>query len=710
MLRIALALFLLCAWTTHTVSAQLATVRYTVVLTDGKRVPLYAQRLRDRDYVSFAELATTVFRNGVVEKDGNGVRWQGELMRSASSSFYLSRSNKSGVRIAQMPYPTLAIGEKTCVPLLPLCSAVETLGLFAVEIQGSTIVLHKLSEHSPSAVLLPARKTPPAERSELVEADDEDYGVAEEENGSPKDIMTGLTPPEDNHGDAEEEESASVLPSGTMGKALAPFKRYAASVGSSVPVKQKVVPPQTEPREQHTSAPADAGQPHGKKQPEATREAPQQPSRKKDELQPNRYILPRGLYRRELIEQPEKKDSSHSLLYDTGSTLQPGPPLAYTGGVLAPTVPVTALAVSAFSDADVRIVAMDVAVGRGTVAVEIQGNTAISQYQRPEWTGKSVVLRFPAARNAIAAKALRQLGAIAPLTSVQSEQRGSMLVYTLSFASSVAGCSYARKSPTALVFTIAIPTGDTNGGTVANSEAKRWALDVIVLDAGHGGKDVGAIGVSGKYEKDITLALVKKLGALLQQYMPSTRVVYTRSDDRFVELYRRGQIANEAGGKLFISIHCNSMPTKPHPANGCETYILRPGRNDDAVRVAERENSAIKFESNQKRYQKLTDEQFIVVNMAQSAFVKFSEKFGSLVQQEVSSSTPLADRGVNQAGFYVLVGASMPNILFEAAFLSNADDEHFITSAKGQDAIAEGLFNAIRLYAEQYEQMIKTQK
>jgi len=186
--------------------------------------------------------------------------------------------------------------------------------------------------------------------------------------------------------------------------------------------------------------------------------------------------------------------------------------------------------------------------------------------------------------------------------------------------------------------------------------------------------------------------------------------VYTRKDDRFVELYRRGQIANEAGGKLFISVHCNSMPSKPHPAKGFETYILRPGRNEDAVRVAERENDAIRFESNQKRYKALTDEQFIVVNMAQSAFVKFSEMFAAAVQDEVGKATSLASRGVNQAGFYVLVGASMPNILFETAFLSNKDDEKFINSERGQNAVARGLFNAIRIYADKYEQMIEGQK
>lgn len=692
MARVVLAFLFLFSWAVCAVPAQVTTVRYTVVLPDGKRVPLNAQRLHDRDYVPFSELATTFFRGGVVENNGSGILWKNEFIRSVSSSFYISRGNVSGVRIAQMPYPTLSIDQKTCVPFLPLCSAVETLGLFAVEIQGNTVVLHNLSKHSPSAVLLPSYAASEKSSRSAGKISDEEEDGAEEKYSSPKGIMTGGTLPEEEVDVAEE--PASVMVPENIGKALSPFKRSAASVGSATPTRQNAAP---------------VAVPQQVKSDTAQRA--QRPAKKKDEVQPNRYILPRGLYRRELMDEEEtRSDSLHSFFLDTSSKLQAGPPLAYVASASVPLLTIAEPTASVPLDGTISIVAMDATVGRGTVQIEVQGNAAINQYQRPEKNGRQVVLRFPSARNALSADVLKRLGTIAPLSSVRSEQRGNILVYTLAFTGDITECTYTRKSASVLLFTITTPTGSSSVGTVARNEAKRWALDVIVLDAGHGGKDVGAISISGKHEKDITLALVKKLGALIQEQMPSTKVVYTRTDDRFVELYRRGQIANEAGGKLFISIHCNSMPTKPHPAHGCETYILRSGRNEDAVRVAERENSAIKFESNQKRYKKLTDEQFIVVNMAQSAFVKLSEKFGSMVQQEVSAETPLADRGVNQAGFYVLVGASMPNILFESAFLSNADDEQFITSAKGQDDIVRGLFNAISLYAEQYEQMIKTQK
>ena len=166
----------------------------------------------------------------------------------------------------------------------------------------------------------------------------------------------------------------------------------------------------------------------------------------------------------------------------------------------------------------------------------------------------------------------------------------------------------------------------------------RWKMDVVVIDAGHGGKDGGAVGVNGTREKDVTLAIALKLGNMIEEELDAT-VVYTRKRDEFIELYRRGQIANESEGKLFISIHCNSTPQKPSQATGFESYILRPGKTDRAIAIAERENSVIEFEANPKRYQKLTEENFILVAMAQSAYVKFSELFAGLVQEELAKKT-----------------------------------------------------------------------
>jgi N-acetylmuramoyl-L-alanine amidase len=236
---------------------------------------------------------------------------------------------------------------------------------------------------------------------------------------------------------------------------------------------------------------------------------------------------------------------------------------------------------------------------------------------------------------------------------------------------------------------------------------KRWKLDVIVIDAGHGGGDPGAIGVSRVREKDVTLGVALKLGKFIEKSFKGVKVVYTRKTDMFVELYRRGQIANEASGKLFISIHCNSMRRKPHVMNGFEIYLLRPGRTEEAVRIAERENAVIKLEKGyEKRYQELTEENFILVTMAQSAHMKYSERFAEILEEEMGNHLSIADDGVKQAGFLVLVGASMPNVLLETGYLSNRKEEKFLKSKVGQEKIAEAIYLAVKKYKSEYEKAL----
>lgn len=239
-------------------------------------------------------------------------------------------------------------------------------------------------------------------------------------------------------------------------------------------------------------------------------------------------------------------------------------------------------------------------------------------------------------------------------------------------------------------------------------ERGKWKLDVIVIDAGHGGKDVGAIGVKRTQEKDIALSVALKVGRLIQKQLRGVRVVYTRTTDDFVELYRRGQIANEAGGKLFVSIHCNSMPRKPHPTNGFEIYLLRPGKTEHALQIAERENSVVQFEEGyEKRYQELTEENFILLTMAQSAYMKYSEQFAEILQSQMEVHSGLENQGVKQAGFYVLVGASMPNVLVETGYLSNRSDERVLKSQSGQQKIAQAIFNGVKRYKQEYEKTLE---
>jgi len=242
-----------------------------------------------------------------------------------------------------------------------------------------------------------------------------------------------------------------------------------------------------------------------------------------------------------------------------------------------------------------------------------------------------------------------------------------------------------------------------------NSHKEKWDMDVIVIDAGHGGKDGGALGVNGTKEKDVNLAVALKLGELIKKNMQDVKVVYTRSGDYFVELYKRGKIANEKNGKLFISIHCNSAKKKPSEANGFEVYLLRPGRTKEAIAIAEVENSVIEYEDNPGRYQQLTDENFILVSMAHSSYMKYSEKFSELLNNHFGKKLSLASRGVKQAGFYVLVGASMPSVLIETGLLSNNSDAKYLASKKGQNEIAESIFNAVKDYKLHYEKMMESE-
>lgn len=238
-----------------------------------------------------------------------------------------------------------------------------------------------------------------------------------------------------------------------------------------------------------------------------------------------------------------------------------------------------------------------------------------------------------------------------------------------------------------------------------------WNFDAVVIDAGHGGKDPGAIGTNSVREKVINLKIALKLGGMIKEQMPDVNVIYTRDDDTFVELYKRGKIANENNGKLFISIHCNSMGKKKSGTRGFEVYLLRPGKTQQAIEIAEFENSVISYEDNPDRYQKLTDENFILVTMAHSAYMRYSEKFSDLLNRNWSNVvTGIPSRGVKQAGFYVLVGASMPGVLIETGFLSNSKDEEYLNSERGQKDIANAILKSIKEYRGYYTEQLEKER
>lgn len=225
------------------------------------------------------------------------------------------------------------------------------------------------------------------------------------------------------------------------------------------------------------------------------------------------------------------------------------------------------------------------------------------------------------------------------------------------------------------------------------SEKEKWEFKTIVIDAGHGGKDPGAVGYKGTKEKDIALDVAKRLEKKLAKNM-KVKIVMTRDEDIFLRLSERTKIANESNGSLFISIHTNAAEDRR--ASGFETFLIGQNKNEAAVRVAARENAVLELEGSTGK--KLTDEDLIKATIAQSAFASKSEQFASLVQKEIKKRVQSKDRGVKQAGFYVLMGASMPNVLVELGFISNPSEEKKLRSPQYRDQLATAIYRAVEQY------------
>tara|TARA_B100000470_G_scaffold141846_1_gene109984 strand:+ start:404 stop:1573 length:1170 start_codon:yes stop_codon:yes gene_type:complete len=224
-------------------------------------------------------------------------------------------------------------------------------------------------------------------------------------------------------------------------------------------------------------------------------------------------------------------------------------------------------------------------------------------------------------------------------------------------------------------------------------EKNKWEFNTIIIDPGHGGKDPGSIGYKGTKEKDITLDVAKRLAKKIQKNL-KVKTILTRDEDVWMRLQDRTRLANDKNGRLFISIHANSVEDRR--ASGFETYMIGTNKNAAAVRTAARENAALDLEGTNSA--KLTDEDLITATMAQSGFAKQSEQFAALVQEEMNKRVQSKNRGVKQAGFYVLMGASMPNVLIELGFLSNPNEEKKLNSSSYRDMLATSIYYAILKY------------
>jgi len=239
---------------------------------------------------------------------------------------------------------------------------------------------------------------------------------------------------------------------------------------------------------------------------------------------------------------------------------------------------------------------------------------------------------------------------------------------------------------------------------------QRGGIHTVVIDAGHGGHDPGAVGRMAK-EKNINLSIALKVGNLIQRNMKDVRVIYTRDRDRFVELYRRAEIANENRADLFISIHCNANKNKT--LRGAETYIMGLHKSEANLNTAKLENASILLESDyQSTYNGFdpnSDESYILFSLNQNSNLEQSSEFAAAVQEQMEERVGLNNRGVRQAGFIVLYKTTMPSVIVETGYLSNPVEEKFLISDKGQEYIASAIYRAFRQFKKNQEEMTTTE-
>jgi N-acetylmuramoyl-L-alanine amidase len=240
-----------------------------------------------------------------------------------------------------------------------------------------------------------------------------------------------------------------------------------------------------------------------------------------------------------------------------------------------------------------------------------------------------------------------------------------------------------------------------SGSTNTPPDAK---VDVVVIDAGHGGHDDGTHGKILK-EKDIALNIALKVGNYIEKNIPDVKVIYTRKDDRYLALDERADIANKNKADLFICIHANA--NRNTKAYGTETFVMGLHKDEGNLAIAQRENSVILMDENyEERYEGFnpnSPESYILFTLIQSAYQEASLKFAQKVENQFKERVGRLSRGVKQAGFVVLWRTTMPSVLIETGFLTNSTEEKFLAGDQGQELIASGIYRAFKEYKNEVE-------
>jgi N-acetylmuramoyl-L-alanine amidase len=233
-----------------------------------------------------------------------------------------------------------------------------------------------------------------------------------------------------------------------------------------------------------------------------------------------------------------------------------------------------------------------------------------------------------------------------------------------------------------------------------------YTVNKVVIDAGHGGKDPGTHGLFSQ-EKSIALKIARELGRIIKENLKDVDVIYTRSNDTFVELEDRAMIANKNDADVFISIHCNAVPANKERIYGTETYVMGLHTEEGNFEITKRENSVILMEENyEERYEGFdpeSPESLILFSLYQNAYIENSLHLAENVEDQFDKRVGRNSRGVRQAGFWVLWRTSMPSILVEVGYLSNPGEEKYLNDELGQVYLASGIYRALRDYKNEIE-------